>query len=248
MAGATFQAAVRLRRQGRPIAIWRIRNVDAKGAASGASARAADIVLGSRRIVQPDVFVVPLVGGRRPRSWEEAGSLLLAVEVLSPSTARTDRVLKRRVYQDEGVPEYWLIDLDTRVFLRWRPGAAQPEELGDVIQWQAPGAPAAIGIEIPAFFERRTERPQSGNALTRPSPPAASRSPREARAARAPRRQDRTAARAARPTRCRLTGWRPTDDRPEIVVDALTWSPEGAREPLAIDLRPIFDAVAEDEV
>jgi Uma2 family endonuclease len=39
-------------------------------------------------MVEPDVFVVPLVEGRPPRDWQEVGRLLLAVEVLSPSTAR----------------------------------------------------------------------------------------------------------------------------------------------------------------
>jgi Uma2 family endonuclease len=33
-------------------------------------------------------------------------ALALAVEVLSPSTARADRQVKRRIYREEGVPEY----------------------------------------------------------------------------------------------------------------------------------------------
>lgn len=34
------------------------------------------------------------------------------VEVLSPSTARIDRSLKRELYQDWGIPTYWLVDAD----------------------------------------------------------------------------------------------------------------------------------------
>jgi Uma2 family endonuclease len=56
----------------------------------------ADIELDRRTLVQPDLFVVPLVEGRHPRAWQEVRTLLLAVEVLSPSTARADRQVKRR--------------------------------------------------------------------------------------------------------------------------------------------------------
>ena len=36
--------------------------------------------------------------------------LILAVEVLSPSTRRKDQLLKRSKYQDAGVQTYWIID------------------------------------------------------------------------------------------------------------------------------------------
>jgi Uma2 family endonuclease len=56
--------------------------------------------------VAPDLFVVPRQpDGRRPMSFAEAGRLVLAVEVLSPSTARRDREVKRRLYQRQGVDE-----------------------------------------------------------------------------------------------------------------------------------------------
>ena len=72
----------------------------------------ADIVFSLRRLVQPDLFVVPWRAEGRPRGWSEVKSLLLAVEVLSPSTARADRHRKRLIYQDEQVPEYWIIDVE----------------------------------------------------------------------------------------------------------------------------------------
>src|SRR4051794_10340535 len=43
----------------------------------------ADVVFGPERGVQPDLFVVPLVGGRPPRHFDEVRRLLLAVEILS---------------------------------------------------------------------------------------------------------------------------------------------------------------------
>lgn len=43
------------------------------------------------------------------RSFTPA-DLLLAVEVLSPSNARNDLVLKREVYASVGIPNYWILD------------------------------------------------------------------------------------------------------------------------------------------
>ena len=42
----------------------------------------ADIELEPGTIVQPDVFVSPLVDGRRPVDWRETSSLVLAAEVI----------------------------------------------------------------------------------------------------------------------------------------------------------------------
>jgi Uma2 family endonuclease len=66
----------------------------------------ADIEFDARTLVQPDLFVAPLVKGREPRSWPEIQTLLLAIEVLAPSTARADRHVKHRRYQRHGVPDY----------------------------------------------------------------------------------------------------------------------------------------------
>jgi len=42
--------------------------------------------------------------------------LILAVEILSPSTRRKDLLLKRSKYQDAGVAAYWVIDPDPPSF------------------------------------------------------------------------------------------------------------------------------------
>ena len=36
--------------------------------------------------------------------------LLLAVEILAPVTLTVDEVLKRKLYEDAGVPSYWMFD------------------------------------------------------------------------------------------------------------------------------------------
>jgi Uma2 family endonuclease len=103
-------------------------------------------------LVQPDVYVLPLVQGRRPRTTAEVGTPLLLVEVLSPSTARFDRVVKRQRYQRLGV-EYWIVDLEARVVERWLPGDARPEVLTDAVSWvTSPAADAPCVIELARLF------------------------------------------------------------------------------------------------
>lgn len=111
-----------------------------------------DVVWGRRSVVEPDLFVVPLVEGRPPRTWEEAGRLLLAVEVLSPSSARADRIVKRRLYQREGVPEYWIVDADARLVERWRPEDERPELLTETIEWRPDPARPPLVIDLAAYF------------------------------------------------------------------------------------------------
>ncbi|HEX8848106.1 MAG TPA: Uma2 family endonuclease [Gemmatimonadaceae bacterium] len=112
----------------------------------------ADVVLGARTLVQPDLFVVPLVQGRRPADWEEAGRMLLAVEVLSPGTARRDRILKRELYQRLHVPEYWIVDVDARAIERWRPDDVRGELLADRIAWRPERVAEPLVIELGEYF------------------------------------------------------------------------------------------------
>lgn len=105
-----------------------------------------------RREFQPDLLVMPLMDGRKVGTFTEVGRLLLAAEVLSPSTTRNDRFKKRMVYQQEGVPEYWIVDPAARLIERWRPTDAEPDVLFDVLAWQPDAAKAPLRIELPDFF------------------------------------------------------------------------------------------------
>ena len=114
----------------------------------------ADIEAGERTLVQPDLFVVRLAAGRPADDWVEVRDLLLAVEVLSPSTARADRHLKRRLYQREGVPECWIVDLDARLIERWCPGDERAELLADELFWQPDTAVPPLRIDLTRLFGR----------------------------------------------------------------------------------------------
>ena len=112
----------------------------------------ADVLFSTHNVVQPDVFVVPLVYGRRPERFDDAGRLILAVEVLSAGTARADRVKKRTLYREQNVPEYWIVDLDARTFERSTPEDARPEILVDELTWNPEGAGAPLVIDLASYF------------------------------------------------------------------------------------------------
>ena len=105
-----------------------------------------------RREVQPDLLVRPLVNGKRARSFREVARLELAVEILSPSTTRADRYQKRELYQSEQVPEYWIIDLASRLVERWRPDDTAPEELLESLSWQPRAEMAPLVIDLVEYF------------------------------------------------------------------------------------------------
>jgi Uma2 family endonuclease len=99
----------------------------------------ADIVLGPRTLVQPDLFILRIDAAAPPASWKDVGVPLVAIEILSPSTASRDRGSKRRIYQQAGVSEYWVVDPAARLIERWTPGDTRPEILHDVLEWRLDG-------------------------------------------------------------------------------------------------------------
>jgi Uma2 family endonuclease len=71
-----------------------------------------DLILASTTVVQPDLI---FVGNDRLNIVTERaieGSPTLVIEILSPTTHRTDRVTKAQLYAKYQVPQYWLMDPD----------------------------------------------------------------------------------------------------------------------------------------
>ena len=115
----------------------------------------ADVVVyGPRKFVQPDLFVVPLVNGLPMRAWTDVGRVLLAVEVVSPSTRHTDRGRKRVLYKEKAVPEYWIVDVDERTVERWRVHESAPEVLADSLEWQPDREVTSLVVDLPGYFDR----------------------------------------------------------------------------------------------
>jgi len=124
----------------------------------------ADLSLGEDEILQPDLFVFPRQSGRKVRRWTDISTLLLAVEALSPSSARYDRTLKRKRYQRAGVPEYWIVDPDARLIERWRPEDERPEILSEVMTWQPVAGIEPLVLDLPALFREGWEEDEGGAA------------------------------------------------------------------------------------
>jgi Uma2 family endonuclease len=112
----------------------------------------ADIEFSEDTLVQPDLFVVPHASGKVPRRWEDVRKLMLVIEVLSPSTARTDKLRKRELYLAHGPPEYWVVDIDSRLIERWRAGDVRPEIVSQSLQWQPDSAPAPFVMNLAEYF------------------------------------------------------------------------------------------------
>ena len=111
----------------------------------------ADISWGEDILVQPDVFVAAL-DEARTLDWSRVRTLLLAVEVLSPSTARRDRFAKRRLYQEAGVAAYWVVNADERAVEVWTPSAQFPQVVTDVLMWNPAGAPEPFTLSLEKLF------------------------------------------------------------------------------------------------
>lgn len=110
-----------------------------------------DVELEAETLVQPDVFVTSLPEARRLRNEMPARELLVAVEVISPSSARYDRVTKRALYQRH-VSEYWVIDLNARLVERWLPNDDRPAIVVDTLVWRPQGASEPFPLELPGYF------------------------------------------------------------------------------------------------
>ena len=71
--------------------------------------------------------------------------------MLSASSGRNDRAKKRPLYQRH-VPQYWLVDLDARLFERWQPGDDRPEILVQTLEWRPAEAAEPFSLDLSRFF------------------------------------------------------------------------------------------------
>ncbi len=101
---------------------------------------------------EPDLCVYRAAEGRRPTITAAPVESLLVCESLSPSSARHDRITKRRSFQRNGVPDYWIVDGDARVFEVWRPGDERPAIIDDRLMWHPRDAQEPFELDVPSFF------------------------------------------------------------------------------------------------
>ncbi len=90
-----------------------------------------DVIFSDEDVLQPDLLFVAAdrEGILTERACEGAPDLV--IEILSPSTSQRDRQLKRKVYANYGVKEYWLVDPETDSIQVLRLGEADFSDCGN---------------------------------------------------------------------------------------------------------------------
>jgi Uma2 family endonuclease len=116
----------------------------------------SDVELQEGSITQPDMYVLPAGPEAEEKgvSWAPGRQLALAVEVLSLGSLRTDRVIKRDFYIENGVAEYWIVDLDARILERWVPSHDTPQVERYEAAWQSEESASALIIDLTSYFDR----------------------------------------------------------------------------------------------
>jgi len=110
-----------------------------------------DVGFGEDSLVVPDLLVLDLESAGTG-SWAEANPPLLAIEVLSPTSIRADRFTKRRLYQEIGVPVYWLVDAEAKTVEVWTPETRFPVTEHAEIRWHPDGAAEPLAIPLAELF------------------------------------------------------------------------------------------------
>ena len=110
-----------------------------------------DVKLQPGLVLQPDILVVP--PGELRRRSDIVRHLLLAAEIVSPGSARYDRVTKRPHYQRHRVSEYWIVDDASQTIERWTPADERPELLAERLVWHPDGALEPFVLDLVQFFK-----------------------------------------------------------------------------------------------
>lgn len=111
----------------------------------------ADIIWSEDEYVQPDLFVVP--ANEVTGDWRDCQTLLVAAEIVSPSSARADRVTKRRLYQQRRVATYWVVDHVAGLVELWHPEDERPAIVTDVLRWRLSQEAPELTIALNDLFK-----------------------------------------------------------------------------------------------
>ena len=85
--------------------------------------------------------------------WSRMKNLLLTIEVLSPTTARYDRYTKRRLYQEVGIPFYWIVDPEERLVEVWTPETQFPSVERERVKWKPEGVEEEFVLDLEELFK-----------------------------------------------------------------------------------------------
>lgn len=74
--------------------------------------QANDVQINARRSFNPDVLVTTDEAARRRTGKYSPEEVVLAVEIVSPTSQSMDRVTKPALYAKAGIPYYWMIETE----------------------------------------------------------------------------------------------------------------------------------------
>jgi Uma2 family endonuclease len=112
----------------------------------------ADISFGEATLVQPDLFVADLTRFKETWNWADIRTLYLTIEIVSPSSARADRITKRRLYQEQRIPAYWVVDIDQQHVEVWAPDARFPIIEREQLTWRHPALDTSCMVDLVKLF------------------------------------------------------------------------------------------------
>jgi Uma2 family endonuclease len=112
----------------------------------------ADISYGEDTLVQPDLFIADCAAFYQSGNWADVHTLYLVVEILSPSSVKTDRFTKRRLYQEQRIPEYWIVDIEQRQVEIWTPDALFPVIERERLTWRHPAIMETCVVDLGKLF------------------------------------------------------------------------------------------------
>jgi Uma2 family endonuclease len=110
--------------------------------------------LPSGDMLEPDASFISRerwLKGPRPRRGQFLKIVpTLAVEIISPATARRDRIEKKRIYEANSVDEYWLVDLQRREITIFHLAGGKYDNGHRFEARQKLRSEVLVGLEVPA--------------------------------------------------------------------------------------------------
>ena len=79
-----------------------------------------DVVLDSENVVQPDLLFIAKANLSILQARGVFGAPDLLIELISPSSVRRDRYVKKDLYARFGVKEYWIVDTSNKALEIWK--------------------------------------------------------------------------------------------------------------------------------
>ena len=108
----------------------------------------SDVEFDAYNVYQPDVYFIPRSRFQLLSKQGAQGAPALVVEVLSKSTARLDKGPKLKLYAQEGVEEYWIVDQEARAVTVYRFAESVDEPIAVYSGEQKFTTPVLPGLKI----------------------------------------------------------------------------------------------------